>query len=379
MALQTLSQKTLWGLIALLLFCISRPAFSQPEQPPMPVPVLKVEQVEVPFIQDYPIRLQAFKEVEVHARITAVIEKQLYREGDVVEKGQVLYQLDDRRPRAAFEIAQANLETAKTNLEQTERTYQRTQKLLKNRAVSEQAVDDAYSAWQAAKSSLQAATAQLQSAKIELDDTTIEAEISGMIGERQQDVGDLVDPLSGKTLLNTIRQTDQLYGHFSVSDQERQQQFALQDAKLLTLNAQPKVSLLNNQDQKIAEGKLDFTASQVDVKTASQFFRALFNNPNQRLLPGQLLRVEVEHGTWQNVMAIPQKAVIQNGSQAFVYIAAEGKAQMRPVTLAGRYQDQWLISQGLKVGEQVIIGNIIKLRPNSPVQVLEKTSPAGEK
>ncbi len=365
-------------LVFLSLILSSKFAYSQEERPPMPVPVVEVQATSVPFTATYPIRLSALQEVEVHARITAIIEKQLYREGERVEKGQLLYQLDDRRAKAAFEISKANLETAKTNLEQTERTYKRTQKLLNNRTVSQQAVDDAYAAWQSARSGLQAAEAQLQSAKIELDDTTIEAEISGLIGERQQDVGDLMDPVSGKTLLNTIRQTSQLYGHFSVSDQDRQKLFALQDDKLVKLYSTPKVQLLNNQSQPIADGKLDFTANQMNPQTASLFYRAIFDNQNQRLLPGQLLRAEVEHGTWQNVMDVPQKAVIQNSGQAFVYVISDGKAQMRPVTIAGSYQDQWLISKGLQAGEQVIIGNIIKLRPNSPVQVLEKTSPADE-
>ena len=258
MAQRTLSQKTVWGLIALLLCSISRPAFSQPEQPPMPVPVLKVEQVEVPFVQDYPIRLQAFKEVEVHARITANIEKQLYQEGAQVKAGQILYQLDDRRVKAAYEIAKANLQSAKVRLQNAEVTYERTQKLLKNRSVSEQSVDDALAEFQAAQSNLQSAEAQLQSAKINLDDATIEAEISGVIGQKQQDVGDLVDPISGKTLLNTIRQTDQLYGLFSISDDTRESLFDLQDQGLIKLADSPKVELLNAKGNPFLTGRLDF-------------------------------------------------------------------------------------------------------------------------
>lgn len=365
-------------LTAFLLISIVNTAYAQPERPPLPVPVIQVQMTEVPYSKTYPVRLSALQEVEVHARITATIEKQLYREGQIVKKGELLYQLDDRRAKASFAIAKANVESAKTNLEQTERTYQRTKRLLSNRSVSEQAVDDAYSAWQSAISALQAAEAQLNSAQIALDDTTIEAEISGMIGERQQDVGDLMDPISGKTLLNTIRQTNQLYGHFSISDQARQNLFSRQDDGLLKLYAAPKIVLLNNQSKPIENGKLDFQASQIDAKTASQFYRAIFDNKNQRLLPGQLLRVQVEHGTWQNVIGVPQKAVIQNGAQAFVYVVSDGTAQMRPITLAGRYQDQWMVSKGLKTGDQVITGNIIKLRPNSPVQVLPANPPAGE-
>lgn len=370
----------LWKLVTLMVFItVSEPAFSQKgERPPMPVQTLAVEEESLPFIKTYPVRLEPFKEVEVHARVTAHIKKQLYTEGQKVKAGQLLYELDDRRAKAAYDIAKANLQSAKVRMNQAETTYKRTLKVSKNSAVSQQEVDDAYATWQAAQSDLQAAQAELVSKKIEWDDTTVEAEISGLIGEKQQDVGDLVDPVSGNTLMNSIRQTDQLYGLFSVSDKDRESLFALQHQGILTLSDQPKIRLINKRNQILKTGQLDFQDSQIDQATASQLYRAQFENADQRLLPGQLMRVQVEHGQWKKVMPIPQKAVIQNGPQAFVYVAADGKAQMRPVNLAGAYQDQWLVSEGLQKGDRVIVGNLIKLRPNSPVQILPENSPTAE-
>ena len=341
------------------------------ERPPMPVPVINVAQDSIlPYEQTYPARLSAVKEVEVHARVSGVIKQQFYREGQTVKAGDKLYQLDDRRYQARLKQAQANVTSLQAQLKQAKRVYQRLLDLAKRQSVSQQQVDEALATQESLEAQIQAAQAAVISAQIELDDTTIEAEISGVIGQKQQDIGDLMDPVSGKTLLNTIRQTEQLYVHFSLSDHDRQALFTLIDAGLLKPNTPPKITLINPQGQALAQGTLNFQDNQIDAATASQLFRALIDNANQRLLSGQLLRVKVEHGTWQNVMTVPQKAVIQNGPQAFVYVASEGTAQMRPITLAGAYQDQWLVSKGLKSGEQVITGNLIKLRPNSPIQIL---------
>lgn len=339
------------------------------EKPPMPVQVVKAEKVSVPYRKTYPVRLEPFKQVEVHARITANIEKQLYREGQSVQKGDLLYQLDDRRVKANYEMAKAQLENAKIQVSQTKRTYERTKGL--GKSISVQEIDDAYSAWKSAQAQLNVAEAELNSRKIELDDSTIESEISGIIGEKQQDVGDLVGPNTGNTLLNTIRQIDRLYGAFSIADAERENIIDLTSSGLLKADDEIKVELVDSKGNTIKTGEVDFKDSQIDPQTGSQLIRAVFANADQRLLPGQLFKVAVEQGQWQNVMSVPQDAIIQNGKQAFVYVVAEGKAQMRPVTLAGSYKKQWLVSQGLQGGEQIIVNNLIKLRPNSPVQVMQ--------
>ena len=340
----------------------------QPKQPPTPVKVISAEKQSVPYIKSYPARLSAYKEVEVHARITANIEKQFYTEGDEVKQGQKLYQLDDRRAQANFNIAKANVATAQVRLNQAKKTYQRTKGL--TRSVSAQDIDDAYAAWQAAQTEFNAAKSQLRNSQIELDDTTIEAEISGIIGQKQQDVGDLVDPISGNTLLNTIRRIDQLYAEFSIVDAEREKTIELNEQNLLSDQTNIKIRLLNSKGNLITNGVVNFQDAKIDPATGSQMVRGLFPNPKQRFLPGQLINIEVQKGQWINVYPVPQAAIIQNGSQAFVYLVKEGKATMQPVNIAGRYEKQWLISQGLQKGDQVVINNIIKLRPNAEVKTL---------
>lgn len=364
------------GLLVMTLSLISTSALAaQPQQRATPVKVINVEETSLPYSVIYPVQLTPFKEVEVHSRITGIIEEQFYQEGQSVKAGQVLYKLDDRRAKANYDQAKASLEVAKARLEQTRKSYTRTKGLTKS--VSPQDIDDAYAAWRSAQAEVSAAEALLASNKIELEDTTIEAEISGVIGERKQDVGDLVDPNTGNSLLNTIQQTDKLYGLFSIADSHREKLLSLVEQGLVKAD-KPVVKLLDTNLKAIRSGEVDFQDAKIDMNTGSQLYRAVFENLDQRLLPGQLLKVEVTQGQWQHVFAVPQAAIIQNGPQAFVYVVADGKASMRPVTLSGSYEKQWLISKGLKASDQVIINNLIKVRPNSPVQIMPEQPAAGQ-
>jgi len=364
------------GLLVMTFSLISTSILAQqPQQRATPVKVIKAEQSNLPYSTIYPVQLTAFKEVEVHSRITATIEEQFYQEGQTVKAGQVLYKLDDRRAKANYDQAKASLEVAKARLEQTQKSYKRTKGLTKS--VSPQDIDDAYAAWRSAQAEVSAAEALLASNKIELEDTTIEAEISGVIGERKQDVGDLVDPNTGNSLLNTIQQTDKLYGLFSIADSHREKLLSLLEQGLVKAD-KPAVKLLDSSQKAIRNGEVDFQDAKIDLHTGSQLNRAVFDNQDQRLLPGQLLKIEVRQGTWQNVFAIPQASVIQNGPQAFVYVVEDNKASMRPVTISGSYENQWLISKGLTAGDPIITNNLIKVRPNSPVQIMPEQTAAGQ-
>ncbi|QKI88121.1 efflux RND transporter periplasmic adaptor subunit [Thiomicrorhabdus xiamenensis] len=349
-------------------------AAGKQERPPMPVQVEKVSLQNFPYKANYPAQLAASKSVEVHARVTGIIEKQFYQEGQLVKAGDKLYQIDDRRYVAAKEQAAALLQSAKVQVTQSKINYDRVKKLREKQSVSIQDVDDAYTAWQVALADRDAAQAKLHSAQIELDDTTIEAEISGVIGQRQMDVGDLINPEAGVSLLNSITQTDPVYAHFSISDNDRQTFLEQVDAGLVKPFDTPKVALISASGSTIQESQVDFIDTQLDAATASQPVRATFANQDNRLLPGQFVRLEATLGEWQNMPSIPESSVMQVGAQAFVYVAKDGMAQMLPIQLAGLYQGRWLVKGGLKAGDEVITGNLIKLRPKTPVTVLPPQS-----
>ncbi|CAN8141942.1 hypothetical protein THIOSC15_320012 [uncultured Thiomicrorhabdus sp.] len=184
------------------------------------------------------------------------------------------------------------------------------------------------------------------------------------------DVGDLVSPEAGITLLNNITNSNPVYANFAIADNDRQKLFEQEDAGLVKAFAQPKVSLLDTYGKVVADGKIDFIDTQLDQQTSSQMVRAAFTNDKQRLLPGQYVRLQVTLGEWNNLLSVPEAAILQVGAQAFVYVAADGKALMKPVQLAAQYQNRWLVKGGLQAGDHVIVGNLIKLRPNTPVSVL---------
>ncbi|MBN2647512.1 MAG: efflux RND transporter periplasmic adaptor subunit [Thiotrichales bacterium] len=349
------------------------------QQPPMPVQVERVEPKNFAYQTEYPAQLAASQAVGVHARVTGTIEKQFYLEGSLIKAGEPLYKIDDRRYQATKNQAEARLKSAKVQVQQNKVNYDRVKSLRAKQSVSDQDVDDAFTAWQTAIADVDAAQAALLSAQIELDDTIIKAEIGGIIGQRQKDVGDLINPLNGDSLLNHITQTDPIHAHFAIADGDRQALLKWVDAGLVKAYATPKVSMLTMSGQKPQAGTVDFIDAQLDLKTASQAVRAAFTNPEQRLLPGQFVRLNVQLGEWQQLLSVPEKAIMQVGGQSFVYLAEDGKAQMKPVQLAGQVDGRWLIKSGLNAGDAVIIGNLIKLRPNSPVQILtaEATAPAG--
>lgn len=349
---------------------------AEQKKPPMPVQVEKVQPQNFPFKMNYPAQLSASKAVQVHSRVSGIIEKQFYSEGQTVKKGDKLYQIDDRRYVAAKEQAEARLQSASVQVKQNKINYDRLKKLNKQGSVSIQDVDDAFTAWQTALADRDAAQAALHSAQIELDDTVIVAEIGGTIGQRQMDVGDLVSPEAGITLLNSITDTDPMYANFAIADSERQKLFQLEDAGLVKAFSEPKVVLLNNDGKTGEQGKIDFIDPQLDEQTASQKIRAAFKNEKQRLLPGQYVRLELTLGEWNNLLSVPEAAIMQVGAQAFVYVAEDGLAQMKPVQLAGQFDKRWLIQSGLQAGDQVIVGNLIKLRPKTPVSVLPPQSEA---
>ncbi|CAN8140396.1 membrane fusion protein, multidrug efflux system [uncultured Thiomicrorhabdus sp.] len=343
---------------------------AQKSQPPMPVQTEQVQTQNFPYQMNYPAQLAASKAVQIHARVTGIIEEQFYQEGQTVKAGDKLYQIDDRRYVAAVAQAKARVKSLEIQINQNKINYERVKKLNKQGSVSIQDVDDAFTTWQTSQADRDAAKAQLLSAQIDLDDTVIEAEISGTIGQRQMDVGDLVSPEAGITLLNNITNSNPVYANFAIADNDRQKLFEQEDAGLVKAFAQPKVSLLDTYGKVVADGKIDFIDTQLDQQTSSQMVRAAFTNDKQRLLPGQYVRLQVTLGEWNNLLSVPEAAILQVGAQAFVYVAADGKALMKPVQLAAQYQNRWLVKGGLQAGDHVIVGNLIKLRPNTPVSVL---------
>ncbi len=349
-------------------------------RPAMPVSVLEVKSEDKPVFFEYPGRTQAVQQATVYARVNGILQKKFYEDGQVVKVGQMLYQIDDRRYQALVNKAKAQVQVAQASLNQAEREYNRVSGLFKKKAVSEQERDTAISNLELAKASLEGAKAALNDAQIDLDYTKVKAEISGVTGIKQQDVGNLVGTDAKNSQLTTITQLDSIYVVYAIPDSQRLSLHKeIVEGKVQVVSDDKLTAeIINDKQQVLAKGTVDFTDSKIDAETGSVQARAIFDNSNSQFLPGEFVRLRVYSATRKNVFAIPQKAVLQMGQQAFVYVVNQGLAELTPVVLAAQYGDNWLVEAGLKNDDKVIVSNLIKLRPKSPVQILPAAASAGK-
>jgi membrane fusion protein (multidrug efflux system) len=323
----------------------------------MPVSVRTVQLQTVPITLEAVGRAEGSKEVQVQARVTGLIERQLYQEGERVKAGAPLYRIE----RAPFEIAlqqaRAQLAQQSAQLEQARREAQRLKPLAEQQAISQREYDDAASALRLAEAAVAQAQAQVRQAELNLSYTTVDAPISGISGRSQQSEGSLVSP-GANGLLTTVTQTDPIWVRFSFSESELAQLRSARGTKvrLLDANGQP---LMNG-------GRLNFAGSTVDPQLGTVQLRAEFANPELAVLPGQFVRAQVVAGETE-AFNVPQSAVMQGDQGKSVWTIVDGKATPVPVEVGGWSGSDWVVRKGLKPGDQVIVDNLMKLRPGAPV------------
>jgi membrane fusion protein (multidrug efflux system) len=339
--------------------------------PAMPVKVVTVSLSNQAIFNTYPARVQALKQVDVVARVGGVLQAKYYQDGDVVKAGQPLYKIDDRKYQALVNKAKAQQQVEQASVNQAQREYDRVAGLYKNKAVSAQELDKTLANLVLAKAMLAGAKANLNDSQIDLDYTLVKAEIGGVIGAKQRDIGALVGTDTSNSRLTHITQLDKIHVIYAVPDSDLIEQRRLLAQDKLSLSETPvRAEIIDANQHVMANGTVDFTASVIDAATGSVQGRALFDNANKALMPGEFVKLRV-YGTVRNgVFVVPQKALVQMGQQSFVYVVKEQKAELVPVQLAGPLAQDWLIEAGLVEGDLVIVENLIKLRPKMAVTPL---------
>lgn len=340
----------------------------------LPVTVQVATPVNVPIQIEAVGQTEGAREVEVRARVGGIIEKRLYQEGDAVKAGQVLFQLDP----VPFEIALAQSEAQRSEkqaaVNQATREQVRFKELFRQKAISQKESDDASSQLELAKAALALADAQLRQAKLNLSYTRVTAPVSGVSGRAEHSEGSLVNA-SSDSLLTRIVQLNPIWVRFSLSDNE----LAKIPSKQLTAESVSQVRLqLASGDFYAQNGKLNFAASALDPQLSSLSLRAEFANPGSSLLPGQFVRVNLTVGEQKNVFLLPQSAVMQGEHGHFVWVAQESKAAYTPVKVGAWSGSNWIIESGLKEGDQVILDNLLKVRPGAPVSPAPAQAPAAK-
>lgn len=323
--------------------------------PPPEVDVITVGTGSATITQDLPGRLQAYRTAQVRARVEGVIEKRLFIEGTDVKAGAPLFQINAHIYKATAVAAEADLAIAR-------QTVERYKPLLPIKAVSQQEYDIAVAR-------VKQSEAALARANEDLEHASVPAAISGHIGRTQVTEGALVGK-GEPTLLATIEQIDPIYVNFTQpgADLLRLRQ-AIKSGRLKRAESAKVELLLEDGSVYPQSGKIFFTDLAVDPTTGSVSLRAEFANPQHDLLPGMFARVRFPEAMSENAIRVPQRAV-QSGPQGqfVMVVGAESKATPMPVKTGGMAGTDFIIADGLKGGEQVIVNGLQKARPGTVVK-----------
>jgi membrane fusion protein (multidrug efflux system) len=333
-----------------------------------------VKPQSVTLTTELPGRTSAHLVAEVRPQVGGIVQKRLFTEGSDVKAGQVLYQIDPATYRAAFASSRAAQARAEANLIPARLKEQRFRDLVKIKAVSQQDYDDAYAALKQAEADLASSKAAVETARINLAYTRVTAPISGRIGRSTVTNGALVTA-SQPTALATIQQLSSMYVDVTQSSAEMLRLKQNLASGLLKENgaAQARVKLLLEDGSAYPfSGTLKFSEVTVEQSTGSITLRAVFPNPKQILLPGMFVRAIVEEGDNDQAILVPQQGVTRNpaGNATVMVVGTEDKVEQRIIKVARTVGDNWLVSEGLKAGDRVILEGIQKAKPGTPVKAV---------
>jgi membrane fusion protein (multidrug efflux system) len=350
-----------------------RPKAKGMEKPPEgPVPVTTTE----PKIGNFPAVLeatgqtQAYNTVQIFARVSGYLQKRVYTEGSRVEKGATLFTIDPSDLKNSLASAQAAYDLAIANHTNAKAALNRIKPLASANAASAQDLDSATANERNSAAAVAGAKAALEQAKLNLSYTTIKAPISGFVDRSKVDVGTYV--VAGASgLLTTMFQSDPIYVNFTFSENQKlTRQNAIASGKL-TAPKEGKYTIeliLSDGSTLERKGSIDFIAPFIDSTTGNITYRALLDNSDHKLLPGQFVRVKVKGMEWNNALYVPQKTVMTGDKGKFVYIVeANNTVSPRPVTTGEWIDGNILIENGITTEDKIAADGLPKLRPGSEV------------
>lgn len=347
--------------------------------PPPEVLVTAVQQKDVPIYGEWIAILDGYVNADIRPQVTGYLMKQNYREGVLVHKGDVLFEIDPRPFQAAVEQAQAQQAQAEAQLGKTSLDVQRDTPLAKQSAIPQAQLDNDTQAKLAAVAMVQASKAQVEQAKLNLEFTQVRSLVDGIAGLAKGQIGDLVGPAA---ILTTVSQVQPVKAYFSVSEQEYLP-FASRISEVVTgkrVAGANKTLELILADGSIYphKGAILVADRQVDPKTGTIRFAAAFDNPGTVLRPGQFARVRLPTSIARDALLVPQRSVIETqGNYQVAVVTPDNKAAIRPVKVGERVGDMWLIREGIEPADQVIVEGFQKVKEGAPVDP-KPFQPAGQ-
>ncbi|MBN3003257.1 efflux RND transporter periplasmic adaptor subunit [Chromobacterium alkanivorans] len=361
-----------------LALLLSAPAWltacGSPQQPAAAVPQVTVETVapgDVPMTMELVGETAGYRDIEVRARVGGILLKRTYVEGQPVKQGQTLFQIDPAPYQAQLEQAKGAQAVQLAALQKADADLTRIRPLYQEQAVSKMDYDNAVAALNSAKAAKQSADAKVKEAQLNLDYTRVTAPIPGLTSKQVQSEGSLIR-VDAAAPLTTISQLNPIYVNFAISEQDSlNYEHSLSTGKVSAQDQTNHPVHIRLADGRVyaQSGKLDFRDNRVDPKTGTISARAQFPNEDERLLPGQFVRVQLDLGVRKNVLTVPEQAVVQAQADNQVMVVGEGdKVQARMVKLGGQTGGRVVIESGLKAGERVIVDGLMQARPGTVVK-----------
>lgn len=365
-----------------MLFTLLLAGCSQPQQQAGPgnqtpeVEVVQLQSEPLQLANELPGRTVDYRQAEIRPQVSGILQQRLFEEGQQVQQGQLLYQIDPASYQASLNSAKASLARAKAVSHNARLKADRFKGLLNSKSVSQQEYDDAEASLMQAEAEVAIARAEVQSAAINLEYTEIRAPISGQIGRSAVTEGALLTANQQQGLA-TIRQLDPIYVDLTQSASElRKLRHQLENGDLDN-TSQADVSLRLEDGTKYQhKGKLKFSEVNVDPSTAMVTLRAVFPNAEGDLLPGMFVRAEVELGTDPDAILVPQQAVTYTpkGQASVMLVDKDNKVVSKVVELGQARNQRWLVKSGLQAGDRVIVRGLQMVQPGAQVKVVPAQS-----
>ncbi len=337
------------------------------------ITAFKADPVTIPAIFSFAGRTESSHLVEIRARVEGYLEKIAFREGAMVNQGDLLFLLDPKPFEVALDSANAELNQQKAILWNAEQDAERLQPLYQQKAASKKDLDAAMAQVRATKAAVEAAVAKREEAKLNLSYTQIKAPNAGLTSQSNYRVGALITPGS-LGLLTTISAIDPIWVIFSVSENELLKAKKELDSHCLVypekMDFDVAVDLGQGERYKHL-GKVDFATPSFDPTTGMQTIRAVFPNPEGELKPGQFVRVNVIGAKRPGALIVPKQSVLQGNTGFYVYVVdANGLIEAKTIEIGSWYEQFWIIKGGLESGSNVVVDGVNKIEPGSKVKVV---------
>jgi RND family efflux transporter MFP subunit len=341
-----------------------------PAPPPPAVEVATVVQQDTPIYSEWVATLDGFVNAQIQARVAGYVIRQAYREGSLVKKGELLFEIDPRPFKAALDQAKAQLAQAQAELGKANLDVERDTPLAEAQAIARSQLDTEIQAKLGAQAIVQAAKANVEQARLNLEFTRVTSLVSGIAGIARVQIGNLV---GSTAVLTSVSQVDPIKAYFTVSEQEFTEfhrrfptaQSVEEERKRIPLEL-----ILGDGTVYERRGTIYFADREVNPATGAIRIAGVFANPDNLLRPGEYGRIRASARTRNGALLVPQRAVLElQGTHRVAVVGSDDKVAIRAVSVGERVGNRWIITEGVKPGERVVVEGLLKVRDGAPVTV----------